>query len=111
MLLGLQLHSFVFQVKTLEVLGFVTLCSHILIGMLLVLKLSHILVVKPFNDNSAGWGTNEGPIISILAHINPNQCKLICQTYAETYGEDLLKALDKELTNDFEVHFQIRCIF
>ncbi|XP_042495355.1 annexin D1-like [Macadamia integrifolia] len=50
----------------------------------------------------AGWGTNEGLIISILAHRNAGQRKLIRQTYAETYGEDLLKALDKELTNDFE---------
>ncbi|KAA8528269.1 hypothetical protein F0562_035480 [Nyssa sinensis] len=50
----------------------------------------------------AGWGTNEGLIISILAHRNAAQRKLIRQTYAETYGEDLLKALDKELSNDFE---------
>lgn len=50
----------------------------------------------------AGWGTNEGLIISILPHRNASQRKLIRETYAETYGEDLLKALDKELTNDFE---------
>ncbi|KAI6689327.1 hypothetical protein NL676_026155 [Syzygium grande] len=50
----------------------------------------------------AGWGTNEKLIISILAHRNATQRKLIRQTYAETYGEDLLKALDRELTNDFE---------
>ncbi|XP_043693853.1 annexin D1-like [Telopea speciosissima] len=50
----------------------------------------------------AGWGTNEDLIISILAHRNAAQRKQIRQTYAETYGEDLLKALDKELTNDFE---------
>ncbi|XP_030518953.1 annexin Gh1-like [Rhodamnia argentea] len=49
-----------------------------------------------------GWGTNEKLIISILAHRNVAQRKLIMQTYAETYGEDLLKALDRELTNDFE---------
>ncbi|KAF8411475.1 hypothetical protein HHK36_004026 [Tetracentron sinense] len=49
-----------------------------------------------------GWGTNEGLIISILAHRNAAQRKLIRQTYAETYGEDLLKALDKELSSDFE---------
>lgn len=42
-------------------------------------------------------------IISILGHRNAAQRKLIRQVYAETYGEDLLKALDKELTNDFEV--------
>lgn len=49
-----------------------------------------------------GWGTNEKLIISILAHRNAAQRKLIMQTYAETYNEDLLKALDRELTNDFE---------
>ncbi|XP_057970550.1 annexin D2 [Malania oleifera] len=50
----------------------------------------------------AGWGTNEALIIKILAHRNAAQRKLIRQTYAETYGEDLLKALDKELSSDFE---------
>ncbi|XP_027332099.1 annexin D1-like isoform X2 [Abrus precatorius] len=49
-----------------------------------------------------GWGTNEGLIISILGHRNAAQRKLIRETYAETYGEDLLKVLDKELTSDFE---------
>ncbi|XP_073022019.1 annexin Gh1-like [Primulina eburnea] len=50
----------------------------------------------------SGWGTNEELIISILGHRNAAQRKLIRQFYAETYGEDLLKALDKELSNDFE---------
>lgn len=50
----------------------------------------------------AGWGTNEDLIISILAHRNAAQRKLIRQVYADTYGEDLLKALDKELSSDFE---------
>ncbi|KAL2317706.1 hypothetical protein Fmac_031582 [Flemingia macrophylla] len=50
----------------------------------------------------AGWGTNEGLIISILAHRNNAQRKLIRETYAQTHGEDLLKALEKELTSDFE---------
>ncbi|KDP46839.1 hypothetical protein JCGZ_24048 [Jatropha curcas] len=49
-----------------------------------------------------GWGTNEALIISILAHRNAAQRNLIRQTYAEAYGEDLLKALDKELSSDFE---------
>ncbi|XP_049389720.1 annexin Gh1-like [Solanum stenotomum] len=49
-----------------------------------------------------GWGTNEKLIISILAHRNAAQRKLIRQTYAETFGEDLLKELDRELTHDFE---------
>ncbi|KAF7829930.1 annexin D1 [Senna tora] len=59
----------------------------------------------------AGWGTNEALIISILGHRNDAQRKLIRETYAETYGEDLLKALDKELTNDFEVSTQQRNTF
>lgn len=46
-------------------------------------------------------------IISILGHRNAAQRKLIRQVYAETYGEDLLKALDKELTSDFEVWFRV----
>ncbi|XP_058085865.1 annexin Gh1-like [Magnolia sinica] len=50
----------------------------------------------------AGWGTNEQLIISILAHRNSAQRKLIRQTYSETYKEDLLKALEKELSSDFE---------
>ncbi|CAK9309201.1 unnamed protein product [Citrullus colocynthis] len=49
-----------------------------------------------------GWGTDEGAIISILAHRNAKQRSLIRQTYTETYGEDLLKSLDKELSSDFE---------
>ncbi|KAE9610300.1 hypothetical protein Lal_00006068 [Lupinus albus] len=49
-----------------------------------------------------GWGTNEGLIISILGHRNAAQRKLIRATYAATYGEDLLKDLDKELSSDFE---------
>ncbi|XP_073145665.1 annexin Gh1-like [Henckelia pumila] len=50
----------------------------------------------------SGWGTNEGLIISILGHRNAAQRKQILKVYAETYGEDLLKSLDKELSNDFE---------
>ncbi|KAL9274952.1 Annexin D2-like protein [Drosera capensis] len=49
-----------------------------------------------------GWGTNEGLIISILAHRNSSQRNLIRGAYAAAYGEDLLKALDKELSSDFE---------
>eukprot|EP00262_Sarcandra_glabra_P019700 TRINITY_DN754_c1_g1_i1.p1 TRINITY_DN754_c1_g1~~TRINITY_DN754_c1_g1_i1.p1 ORF type:complete len:317 (-),score=54.67 TRINITY_DN754_c1_g1_i1:287-1237(-) len=49
-----------------------------------------------------GWGTNEKLIINILAHRNAAQRKLIRQTYSAMYGEDLLKALDKELSQDFE---------
>lgn len=50
----------------------------------------------------AGWGTNENLIITILAHRNAAQRKLIREVYTSTYGEDLLKALDKELSSDFE---------
>ncbi|GAB2229732.1 hypothetical protein Droror1_Dr00013984 [Drosera rotundifolia] len=49
-----------------------------------------------------GWGTNEGLIISIIAHRNSSQRNLIQGAYAAAYGEDLLKALDKELSSDFE---------
>lgn len=49
-----------------------------------------------------GWGTNEGLIISILAHRNASQRRQIRQAYADVFGEDLLKAVDKELTRDFE---------
>ncbi|CAI9777639.1 unnamed protein product [Fraxinus pennsylvanica] len=50
----------------------------------------------------AGWGTNEALIIQILAHRNAAQRKLIRETYAATYGEDLLKDLDSELSSDFQ---------
>ncbi|ESW31646.1 hypothetical protein PHAVU_002G255700 [Phaseolus vulgaris] len=49
-----------------------------------------------------GWGTNEALIISILGHRNAVQRKLIREAYNVTYGEDLLKDLDKELSSDFE---------
>ncbi|KAH8502800.1 hypothetical protein H0E87_014189 [Populus deltoides] len=49
-----------------------------------------------------GWGTNEGLTISILAHRNAAQRNLIRKVYAEAYGQDLLKDLDKELSSDFE---------
>ncbi|KAI4296354.1 hypothetical protein L6164_036319 [Bauhinia variegata] len=49
-----------------------------------------------------GWGTDEGRIISILAHRNSAQRASIRQVYAEKYEEDLLKSLDKELSSDFE---------
>lgn len=55
--------------------------------------------------NFAGWGTNEDLIISILAHRNAGQRKAIRQVYAEKYGEDLLKALNKELTSDLRDWF------
>lgn len=58
--------------------------------------------VEQLHKAFSGWGTNEGLIISILAHRNAAQRKLIRHTYAEKYGEDLLKSLDKELSNDFE---------
>ncbi|CAL9776930.1 unnamed protein product [Musa acuminata subsp. burmannicoides] len=49
-----------------------------------------------------GWGTNEGLIISVLAHRPAAHRREIRRAYAEIYGEDLLKTLDKELTRDFE---------
>ncbi|EOA21149.1 hypothetical protein CARUB_v10001496mg [Capsella rubella] len=49
-----------------------------------------------------GWGTNEGMIISILAHRNATQRSFIRDVYAANYNKDLLKELDKELSGDFE---------
>ena len=72
-----------------------------------VQKLDEFIVINIIE----GWGTNEGLIISILGHRNAAQRKLIRQTYAETFGEDLLKALEKELTNDFEVSFGLHFLF
>ncbi|KAJ6826104.1 annexin D2-like [Iris pallida] len=50
----------------------------------------------------SGWGTNEKVIISVLAHRNAMQRRHIRHAYSDAYGEDLLKALDKELNRDFE---------
>ncbi|MFS7937204.1 putative annexin [Helianthus anomalus] len=58
--------------------------------------------VEQLRKAFSGWGTNEGLIISILTHRNAAQRKQIRETYASTYNEDLLKSLDKELSNDFE---------
>ncbi|XP_020090523.1 annexin D1-like [Ananas comosus] len=49
-----------------------------------------------------GWGTNEALIISILAHRNAAQRRAIRETYAQIYGEELLKSLDDEISGDFE---------
>ncbi|RDX73533.1 Annexin D2 [Mucuna pruriens] len=49
-----------------------------------------------------GWGTDEGSIINILAHRNATQRRLIREAYSATYGEDIIKDLDKELSSDFE---------
>ncbi|GKD75047.1 annexin D2-like protein, partial [Tanacetum coccineum] len=48
------------------------------------------------------WGTNEALIIQILAHRDGAQRKKIHETYSQTYGEDLLKDLDSELSSDFQ---------
>ncbi|KAK7268301.1 hypothetical protein RIF29_20998 [Crotalaria pallida] len=50
----------------------------------------------------SGWITDKACIVSILAHRNTMQRSLIRQTYAETYGHDLLKSLDDALSGDFE---------
>ncbi|KAG6479842.1 annexin D2-like [Zingiber officinale] len=49
-----------------------------------------------------GWGTDEGLIISVLAHRPSRHRREIRRTYGEIYGDDLLKSLDKELTRHFE---------
>lgn len=58
--------------------------------------------VEQLHKAFSGWGTNEKLIISILSHRNAEQRKQIRDTYTSTYNEDLLKSLDKELSNDFE---------
>ncbi|ESQ40970.1 hypothetical protein EUTSA_v10014138mg [Eutrema salsugineum] len=54
------------------------------------------------NEAFKGWGTNEGMIISILAHRNATQRNFIRAVYSANYDKDLLKELDKELSGDFE---------
>ncbi|KAG6479081.1 annexin D7-like [Zingiber officinale] len=49
-----------------------------------------------------GWGTNELLIIAILAHRTAAQRRAIRTAYAQTYGEELLKSLDDEISGDFE---------
>ncbi|KAG0492385.1 hypothetical protein HPP92_005783 [Vanilla planifolia] len=49
-----------------------------------------------------GWGTNEKLIISILGYRSSEQRRKIRQAYSDLLGEDLPKALEKELTRDFE---------
>jgi very-short-patch-repair endonuclease len=51
----------------------------------------------------AGWGTNEKLIIDILAHRDAAQRRAIRAAYAETYGEELLRALNDEIHGKFEV--------
>ncbi|CAI9301849.1 unnamed protein product [Lactuca saligna] len=58
--------------------------------------------VEQLHKAFSGWGTDEKLIISILAHRDAEQRKQIRETYAATHNEDLLKSLDKELSNDFE---------
>ncbi|KAK9678616.1 hypothetical protein RND81_11G223200 [Saponaria officinalis] len=58
--------------------------------------------VEQLHKAFSGWGTNEDLIITILAHRNATQRKMIREVYSSIHGEDLLKVLDKELTSDFE---------
>ncbi|CAE6093922.1 unnamed protein product [Arabidopsis arenosa] len=57
---------------------------------------------EQLNKAFKGWGTNEGMIISILAHRNAPQRSFIRAVYAANYNKDLLKELDRELSGDFE---------
>ncbi|KAG1334572.1 Annexin-like protein RJ4 [Cocos nucifera] len=67
-----------------------------------------VSVPSPYDDSEQlrkafeGWGTNEGLIIAILAHRSTAQRRQIRDAYAQAYGEDILKVLEKELTRDFE---------
>ncbi|XP_038984814.1 annexin D2 [Phoenix dactylifera] len=67
-----------------------------------------VSVPSPYDDSEQlrkafeGWGTNEGLIISIVAHRSAAQRRQIRDAYAQAYGEDILKAFERELTRDFE---------
>ena len=50
-----------------------------------------------------GWGTNEKSIISILAHRDAAQRMQIRLAYEELYQQDLIKRLESELSDHFEV--------
>jgi hypothetical protein len=52
---------------------------------------------------SAGWGTNEALIISILGHRDAAQRRAIRRAYAEAYGQELLRSITDEISGDFEV--------
>ncbi|XP_020538846.1 annexin D2 isoform X2 [Jatropha curcas] len=58
---------------------------------------------KSFDGFLLGWGIDRGAIISILGNRSAAQRKLIREAYAQTYKEDLLKALEKGLSGDFEL--------
>ncbi|KAK7303622.1 hypothetical protein RJT34_14532 [Clitoria ternatea] len=49
-----------------------------------------------------GLGTDETSLISILAHRNVAQKKLVRQAYEELYQEDLIQQLKSELSGSFE---------
>ncbi|KAK8921905.1 Annexin D1 [Platanthera zijinensis] len=65
-----------------------------------VASMDRILEVSRMNLE--GWGTNEELIVTILAHRFVGQRRQIRQAYADLFGEDILKSLDKELRHDFE---------
>jgi len=51
-----------------------------------------------------GFGTNETAIISVLAHRNEAQRKLVRLAYQEIYHQDLIEQLKSELSGNFEVN-------
>lgn len=61
------------------------------------------VLVKFFMWNHLGWGTNEKAIISVIAHRNWIQRKLIKQAYQDQYQDDLIKLFESELSGHFEV--------
>lgn len=50
-----------------------------------------------------GLGTDETALISILAHRNVAQRKLVRMAYEELYQEDLIQQFKSELSGSFEV--------
>jgi len=48
-------------------------------------------------------GTDEAALISILAHRNVAERKLVREAYEEIYHEDLIQQLKSELSGSFQV--------
>jgi len=48
-------------------------------------------------------GTDEATLISILAHRNVSERKLVREAYEEIYHEDLIQQLKSELSGSFQV--------
>ena len=57
-----------------------------------------------------GWGTDETALITILAHRDATQRKIIRLAFEEQYKENLIMRLESELSGDLEVPTFVFCI-